>query len=454
VGTSAAVIAIIGSALFSAVVMVVPSVHVSYTNENFHVALNAIEGTVAVVLTYIWWGRVRVDHRLRDALLVVAFAGFAAANLGVSVLPEAAAHDPGLLWTAAVWRLGAAAAFAVAAFARGTITRWQPFVAVGGLIVAAGIVAGIVGRHADLGLLGIEIPRNWSYSRFHGHALLGAAQVAGLLLYSAAAVGFWRGAMRANDVVVQFLAAAAVLAAFARVHFVFFPSLYTDVVFSGDALRAAAYVMLSVAGALEIRRYWRAVASDAVTEERRRTARELHDGIVQELAFIRLRLSALDVEAGGTLRDVAESAQRALAESRQLIPILADHQPPEALVPVLQSTVDDAAARFGVHVEVRASASPVVPLGSAQALARVVREAISNAALHGGASAIVVQLTAPADRLFLTVRDNGCGFDPAVVRPSGFGLTSMRERVEGLGGRCTVSSAPGGGSEIRLEIPA
>ena len=88
-----------------------------------------------------------------------------------------------------------------------------------------------------------------------------------------------------------------------------------------------------------------------------------------------------------------------------------------------------------------------------EALLRIVREAIGNAARHGEAQSVRVEVRAD-DGLVLSVRDDGKGFDPASPRrPDSFGLESMRERVETVGGRLAIDSAVGGPTTIRVELP-
>jgi signal transduction histidine kinase len=93
-----------------------------------------------------------------------------------------------------------------------------------------------------------------------------------------------------------------------------------------------------------------------------------------------------------------------------------------------------------------------VPEPTRDSLVRIVREAVSNAARHGAAEVIELELHGPHP-LVLRVNDDGRGFDVAAVNGSGFGLTSMRERAEHLGGSLTLSSRPGHGTAVEIRIP-
>ena len=115
----------------------------------------------------------------------------------------------------------------------------------------------------------------------------------------------------------------------------------------------------------------------------------------------------------------------------------------------LRQACDELAARHDVAVV--ASVDPDAdPDGSmAEALLRIAAEAVHNAVRHGGAARIDVRLR--AEPLALVVTDDGRGFDvTASGRPGGFGLTSMRERAEGIGAVLTVDSEPGKGTTVRV----
>jgi signal transduction histidine kinase len=86
------------------------------------------------------------------------------------------------------------------------------------------------------------------------------------------------------------------------------------------------------------------------------------------------------------------------------------------------------------------------------ALYRIVQEALTNAARHGGAKRAVVEIHEDASAVHLSVRDDGCGFD-AHVEHAGFGLLGMRERVDLLGGELAIDSSPGRGATVRARIP-
>jgi signal transduction histidine kinase len=152
------------------------------------------------------------------------------------------------------------------------------------------------------------------------------------------------------------------------------------------------------------------------------------------------------------LEEIAATAERTLAASRSAISILSSTNPPldEMLVVVAQ----EAAARAGLRATVVVEPGCEPDAWAAEALVRVVRESIRNAARHGSATEVDVHVIRD-HRVQLVARDNGSGFDPdrARARGTGFGLASIREQVEGLGGTFTLVSAPGQGTIVEAVFP-
>lgn len=185
----------------------------------------------------------------------------------------------------------------------------------------------------------------------------------------------------------------------------------------------------------------------AVVEEHRRMARELHDGLVQELSFIRRRRRPPPVAwrspAPGMAEHLAAAADRALRESRRAVDALPGDMP-ESLADALRTAADDVAVRAGTAVSLtgrgpdeRAGRRPpwAVP---------VLREATSNAVRDGRATSVVIRVERPGVGGFGA--DDGNGFDVGAARTGGFGLRSMCERAEKLGGSLAVRSEPGSGT--------
>ena len=192
----------------------------------------------------------------------------------------------------------------------------------------------------------------------------------------------------------------------------------------------------------------------ATREDRRRIARELHDGLAQELAFIASKTAPSSLAAGTpeAIQQLADAADRALDEARRAIVILSEV--PEALYVSITQTVEDLAARHGMTARLDVSEDIVLAGEATENLLRIVREAITNAARHGHASTVSVTLTQEGEAVHLLVTDDGDGFANSRRRQTGgFGLTFMEERCALIGGTFDVSSRPGTGTCVEVRLP-
>jgi signal transduction histidine kinase len=223
----------------------------------------------------------------------------------------------------------------------------------------------------------------------------------------------------------------------------------------GDILRLGFHVALLIGAALEIATYQRGLARAAVLDERRRVARQLHDGLAQELAFIvtQTRRLASKERSDKTLAYLATAGERALAESRHAIAALS--QPAdEPLDVAVERVADEIAHRAGMTLELNVTREVSVGVDAHEALLRIVREAMTNAARHGKARRVSVALSCE-DGVHLRIDDDGVGFEPAEPTEPwrGLGLASMRERTEALGGSLLIDSRPGSGARIEVVLP-
>jgi len=196
-------------------------------------------------------------------------------------------------------------------------------------------------------------------------------------------------------------------------------------------------------------------ARRAVACERRRIARELHDGLAQELAFIASLAQLLEPCADeDTLSHLRSASERALHECRSMLTVLTadDEAPIELLV---GRTAELFRSRFGTEVEVALEGEGPSDPERRRALVRILHEALTNAVRHGSADRVLVRLIRTERRTSLSVRDDGQGFDVhhAQAAGRGLGLTSMRERAELLGGRLNILSAPGCGTLVEVVLP-
>jgi signal transduction histidine kinase len=201
-----------------------------------------------------------------------------------------------------------------------------------------------------------------------------------------------------------------------------------------------------------------------VLEERGRLAREMHDTLIQGC----IGVSAL-LEAASTAQSVSQAVGHQLLdrardeirstvdEARMAVWNLRNPGDPAADLPV---TLDRLAQRVsnesGIPIRVTYSGDAIPMAGEASRnLTLLVREALQNAVRHAAANLVVVHLNFNGTCLEVVVEDDGRGFDPtAEQRANGhYGLIGMRERVERLGGDFHLTSTPGKGTQVRLQIP-
>jgi signal transduction histidine kinase len=195
----------------------------------------------------------------------------------------------------------------------------------------------------------------------------------------------------------------------------------------------------------------RTLEEQATVEERRRIARELHDGLAHELAFIasKTRGAAAGSAAPDDARALAGAADRALDEARRAITVLSVSQP-QSLDDAISQTVEDLGSRLGVSWDLQLADDVEVPGEVRENLLRIVREAITNAASHGASANVRVSLEHD-HQLRLVIEDDGCGFDPEQGPASGgFGLQSMQERAASVGAVLSVDSVPEHGTRVAV----
>lgn len=198
--------------------------------------------------------------------------------------------------------------------------------------------------------------------------------------------------------------------------------------------------------------------------ERRRIVRELHDKLGQQLTALGLNLDLLEqslppeqvlaqrkrfFDMSGLMEEMTEQVRDIMADLRP--PVLDDY----GLGAALRWYGEIFSNRTGIEVLVGGGDVPRFPLALELALFRVMQEALTNVAKHSGASEVAIYYRVDSCRLTLGIMDNGQGFEPAggkMMYGSGFGLISMRERVESFGGIFRVDSQPGTGASIVVEV--
>ena len=439
-----------------------PFIHLAYRSAPVHVALETSGALVALLAAYLVFGRFRVSGRANDLALVYPLALFASTNLFVSAFQALSSSvEPNRLatWTPAMTRLVAAATLAAAAFVPPRLVA-SPVGAA--RLVWAACLATLTTVALFVNFVGDALPKALerdvaavarTYPAFTAHPGFVATHVAAVVLFGLAAMGFARASERDGDELMRWFAGGAGLASFASLNYTFSPTLYSNWVYTGDVLRVGFYILLLVGAAREIQRHWEGQARAAVLEERRRLARDLHDGLAQELAFIwrqARRLATSDDAAA--LAPLTGAVERALHESRRAVAALRS-APNQSLAAAMVDAVDAVAARVGAAVIVDVPRDTDVSPKVREELLRIACEAVANAGTHGRARVIRVQVTG-GRQLSLTVTDDGAGFDTtSLPRVGKFGVLSMQERARALGGRLDIRSRPGQGTRVELVLP-
>jgi signal transduction histidine kinase len=451
--------ALVASALTDLVVMV-PGLHYAYRSVPLHAMLESTATVIALLTTILLWGRLRERQRLDDLLLFVALALLTTTNLLFAAIPAAIWTDPHpfSIWTTVCGGAVAAALLAAASLAPPIRLRdYERAARIAIVLMAVGLVAigTVVGVFVDQLPVGLDPARDpTGAGLFVGNDLIVASQLVIGILFLVAAFGFTRRAEHSGDELLLWLGASAMFGAFARVNYFIYPSLYSEWVYTGDALRLGWHVLLFVGAAREIQLYQRAYAEKRVRQERQRIARDLHDGLAQELAFISSTARNLADSDTTSLRfrQLASAAERGLGESRRAIASLTERSSAEPFDVALVQTVEEVAHRLGTCVVIEAEPALGIPQERQEQLLRIAREAVTNAARHSAATVVRVQF-ANGRGLRLQVEDDGVGFDPTATESAGFGLVTMRERAAAMGGAFHLRSAPDEGTQIEVIIP-
>jgi signal transduction histidine kinase len=266
------------------------------------------------------------------------------------------------------------------------------------------------------------------------------------------AAGFGRDAHARRDHGSWLLAGASVLFAAALLSQLSSLSA-SDPSSAGEAVRMIAFGLIAGSALRWELQARRLVARAATIAERQRVARDLHDGLAQDLAFIAAHGEriALDV---GTEHPVVIAARRALQISRCAIAELSDpgaasaHEALEAIAAELRR-------RFEIAITLDVELTHELSADVQEQVNRIVREAIANAARHGAAETVAVSLRDEEGHIRLRVQDDGCGIGAVCgSRPKeGFGLRSIRERATGYGGYMKVSQAGTHGTVLDVVLP-
>ena len=347
-------------------------------------------------------------------------------------------------------------AFAAAAFAPGKLIR-HPNRGLIGVAALAGAATVIVAE-----LLEEATGSRWSASLQEigirgavGHPVELAVNGVAAIVLIVSGLAFMRRARR-GAIRCELLAGASFLLAGARLQYLAIPAVATNWITPREALRLAAYAMLLASAYWEYAKARRAEAVAAISSERERIARELHDGLAQDLVCIAAQSQRLGTELQRE-HPLMVAARSALATSRGVIADLSASTAPTTEA-ALRLIADDLRHRHGLEIDVRVEMTTALggsndlDLVDREHIVRIAREAIVNAALHGRARRVDVLLSGTGGGdLVMRITDDGWGI--ADAHGCGMGLRTMRARAAALGGHLSAHTSPAGGTQLELTVP-
>jgi signal transduction histidine kinase len=401
----------------------------------------AFAGAIIALLAGI---RYAVEGRRLDLLLCTGFLIGSLSIAAFSIAPvlngDPVYRPEG--WAGVVGRLLAWVFIAAAPFVRG---RSGPRALANTVVLACAILAV---SWVGLRSYASELPALDPNAEMPG--LLTGSLAAQALLNLLALVGFGKRFFERREDLDRWLALGATLMLFASLHYVFTPVLAASSVSRGDFLRVLAYGLL-LAGA------WRAISyaefGRAVAEERARVAREIHDGLAQYLFAVSthatmLQNGAPQEETIAKLRQAADAAQQEARFAILALSTAAGNAPFDAaLTRYIEFLTAD--GQFEVDLEI----DPTVRLAPDEQIEvfRIVQEGLANVRKHANARRAEVIIGMRASERFVSVRDDGEGFDGQATA-AGQGLKNIRARTENIEGGFTLTSKPGLGTALEVVL--
>ncbi len=492
----------IGGILLTIAFLVDPSLSFALIDRSptIDVAINSLTVLAAGSLAALALARYRESGRLAGLFQSSAFlllAWVTLLNVSVSVLRKEG--DLGLnlgspeqlpLYILSISRLVAGAILLVGGFAAiGLMTRTPrvrqtllaPIVAVTVITVVLYVIREQLDNFNDLvpafiGPLGIQEiiqePRiSGPLPDMTGIALV--IQAAAAAIFLVGALLYRRSYLRNGPVLDGYLSVAMLIGAISEIHFYFYPGIYGSLVTTAEVLRLGFFVVLFLGINAESRSDLRALrsayaaldrlrlseAERATLEERTRLARELHDGLAQDLWFAKLKHERLvphvPDEHRALATEVTQAIDAAIAEAKQaVVTMRAADERERPLEELITRTVDDFAGRSGVRADLAVADLPAVlePRTQVEVL-RILQEALTNVRKHADATVVRVNAEVADGNMRLTVIDNGRGFRPDETSGEGLGVQGMKERARLMGGDLIVSSEPSGGTAVHLDVP-
>jgi signal transduction histidine kinase len=442
-------IGLLGAAL--ALFVAYPSLRNTYSLPHVRLVLDTAVMLAAGIVALLAGIRFSVDGRRLDLFLCGGFSAMAAATLAFSIAPVLG-NEPlhrTEAWAAIGGKLFAMVLIAAAGFSKRRTSAGGR--ALGEMLIAVAILLALSWGVAHQ--LGSSLPPLTDRTGGDQSLLLMGALATQALLSLIAMVGFGlRFRSRGNDLD-RWLALGATLAVFAELHYVFTPLLSSRYVSQGDFLRVLSYGVLLVG-------VWRAIRfaefGRAVAEERARVAREIHDGLAQYLFAVSTHASMLESGADDpktTLARLKEAAAAAQQEARFAVLALSSAGGSAPFDSALRRYVDFLTADGALEVDLEIEDGIRLAPDEQIEVFRIVQEGLANARKHAGAARAKVQIAERAGERFVTVVDDGSGFDEEEIA-AGQGLKNMRARAASIGGGFRLVSTPGRGTALEVVLRA
>jgi signal transduction histidine kinase len=442
-------IGLLGAAL--ALFVAYPSLRNTYSLPHVRLVLDTAVMLAAGIVALLAGIRFSVDGRRLDLFLCGGFGAMAAGTLAFSIAPVLG-NEPlhrTEAWAAIGGKLFAMVLIAAAGFSKRRTSAGGR--ALGEMLIAVAILLTLSWGVAHQ--LGSSLPPLTDRMGGDQPFLLMGALATQALLSLIAMVGFGlRFRSRGNDLD-RWLALGATLAVFAELHYVFTPLLSSRYVSQGDFLRVLSYGVLLVG-------VWRAIRfaefGRAVAEERARVAREIHDGLAQYLFAVSTHASMLESGADDpktTLARLKEAAAAAQQEARFAVLALSSAGGSAPFDSALRRYVDFLTADGALEVDLEIEDGIRLAPDEQIEVFRIVQEGLANARKHAGARRAKVRIAERGGERFVTVVDDGSGFDEDEIA-AGQGLKNMRARAASIGGGFRLVSTPGRGTALEVVLRA
>jgi signal transduction histidine kinase len=421
----------------------------SYSLPHLRLVLQTVVAIAAGLVALLAGARFSAEGQRFDLLLCLGFFVASASTIAFGLGPLIAEQEmsPTAEWAGVASRLVAWTLIAAAPLAGGgvveshrrTLGNWIAF-----LTITLGVLWGLVDSVRDL------LPGLVATGSHTPPFLLTGSYSAQALLNLVAVVGFGVRFRNTHVDLNRWLALGATLMLFSSLYLVFTPLLGAQEVSQGDFLRVLAYSIFCIG-------VWRAIRDAefgrAVSDERARVAREIHDGLAQYLFAISTQATML--ESGGDAKtlipQIKETAQAAQVEARFAILALSSASGSAPFDAALRRYVEFLTADGALEVDLEIDSKMKLFPDEQIELFRIVQEGLANARKHANARCAEVRIEEREGRRVVTIMDDGKGFDGETTA-AGQGLRNIRSRITSIGANLALNTSPGAGTAIEVTL--